>query len=179
MFKYYSDKRVIEGIKKGELKIYRYLKERFLKQIIKHVKDNSSINWKEDGSDLYQDSMLELIRLVKDGRYKEDKWKFKPTFEKIYKWRWLKIIKKAKPLSDIEKLENHITEDFDYKVMYTVYDYVEKLDSKCQGIFAYEKDGFNLKEAAEKIGISHTAIRRRKSRCLEKLRELMEKDGFT
>lgn len=177
---YYSDERVIQGIKKGELKIYRYLYKRFHKQIIKHVRENSSTNSEKDGEDLYQDTILEVIRLVRSGKY-NDKWIFGRTFERIYERRWLKILKerKRKPLSDIEKLQYHISEDVTYGEVSDIYDHVKRLSKECQEIFKYEKQGYSLKEIAGILGINPVTVRKRKSRCIQKLRELMEGDGNT
>ncbi|MFK7904941.1 MAG: RNA polymerase sigma factor [Chitinophagales bacterium] len=174
---YYSDKEIIQGIKKRELKIYEYLYERFNKQIIQHVRNNDSMNPIEDGNDLYQDTIVEIIRIVKEERYKEE-WIFGGTFEKIYERKWLKILaeRKKKPLSDIKKIQNHIIEDTTYNELSDIYDYIKKMSKECQEIFNYQNH--NLKKNAVKLNTKPATIRKRKSRCVQKLRELMERDGF-
>ncbi len=176
---YYSDERVIQGIKKGELKIYKYLYRRFHKQVIKHVRLNKSSNPRKDGEDLYQDAIIQVIRLVKEGKFKKE-WKFGRTFERIYERRWLKVLDKRgrKPLSNIEKLQTYTTEDNSYGELSDIYNYIKELSLECQEIFSYEKRGYSLEEIAVKLDIKPATVRKRKSRCIQKLRELMEDDGY-
>ncbi len=170
--RYYTDDKVIKGIKNGDLKIYEYLDKLFRKQIVQYVRKNSSSNPQEDGDDLYQDTILEVIRVIRDGRY-NPKWKFRGFFEQVYQRRWFRILKKKHSHEEIEDwLDIRIEEDMEHEDIVLIYQRIEELG--CLEIFKYEREGFKLIEIAEKLGADYGNIRKKRSRCIKKLRELFK-----
>ena len=173
VFKYYPDKKVVKGIFNGDVKVYKYLDGRFRKTIIKYVKNNGSLNPREDGNDLYQNTMLEIIKVVRDGRYREN-WKFKKFFERVYKTRWYRMVNAKKEEYNIaEGLQIPVENDVTHDELEFIYESIKDFDIELQDIFKLEKMGYTLREIAEEWGESYARIRKKKSRGIIELRKMI------
>lgn len=175
MLKIYFTKSIVKGIKNRDSKIFEYLDKKFRKKVINHVRKNSSNNPDIDGNGLYNESILEVIRVIDEGRY-NDKISFGAFFYRVYQRKWLKTLNPIPTLLNTDFLENSIADNTSFEELKLFYSYFSRLSDVCRDILNFFIRGFDQKEIAVKLNMTHDAVRKQKGRCIEIIRKWIEED---
>ncbi len=176
-----SDKEIIEGIKKKDDKVVKYIYENthyMIKSMVYTYGGNEA-----DANDVFQDSLLLLFMKVSQNGFQLSS-KFETFFYGLAKYIW--INKKAK-----YRKENRIedSETFDSLGLHNNdYDWVEKqelkfrikrafdlLPSDCRRLLRWIARGKRLREVADIMGISLDTAKKKSSACRKQLKNLLNK----
>lgn len=172
----YSTEEIVQGIKDRDINIFKYLNKKFRKKVIVHVQKNNSENPQQDGGDLYNEAIIEAMRVIdKESEYVTN---FGGFFYTIYQRKWLKVLKKREkdPSPRSDWWDVPAEEDVNVEELKLFYSYFPRLTTDCQKILHLTIQGYNQKEIAEKLDINYDTLRKRKSRCIKTLKELVEND---
>lgn len=177
MFKKFSDKSIIEGIRNQDDKILNWLYDHYYQTVKNHVvKNNGTI---EDVSDVFQDSIIILYDQVckNDINLTSD---LKGYFFGIVRNIWSVQLRKKK--ETIELFEN-IPDEPEYDDMNELL--FEKIVSRAflklkpdhQLLLNLVAEGYSYRDIAEKMDLkTETYARRKKYLCKEALMELIRED---
>lgn len=125
----------------------------------------------QDAYDTTMDTMLEFCYRLKEGKIKYGNLRF--LFTQMASQIYLKWVKKQQAMDPIEgiHLPNEKPEDYDDEVYRKLDKAWDQLCADCQQLlkgFYYGK--MSLREMAKESGKSDVALRKRKQRCVDKLR---------
>ncbi|MGB1241751.1 MAG: RNA polymerase sigma factor [Chitinophagales bacterium] len=174
----YTTKDIVDGIKNRDIKVFKYLDKKFRKTIIAHVRKNSSDNPQQDGNDLYNEAIIDTIRVV-DGKGDTYITEFDGFFYTVYQRRWIKILKKREEgqPSKHDWWDIPVEEDINKEYLKFLYSYIPLLKNiTCQEILDLIIQGYNQKEIAKELKMSHSAVRKQKGRCVKALEKLIRDD---
>ncbi|MGB0929160.1 MAG: RNA polymerase sigma factor [Chitinophagales bacterium] len=174
----YTTKDIVDGIKNRDIKVFKYLDKKFRKIVIAHVRKNNSNNPQQDGDDLYNEAIIEIIRVVdsKENTYFTN---FGGFFYSVYQRKWIKILNKRKesPPLKYDWWDIPVEEDINKEYLKFLYSYISLLKSiTCQEILDLTIKGYNQKEIAKELKMSHSAVRKQKGRCVKTLEKLIRDD---
>ena len=122
--------------------------------------------------DVTMDALLEFMKRLKEGKITYGNLRF--LFTKMASQIYLKRIKKESHITQIDEIDLPIemieVEPSDLAILEQCWD---QLQERCQKILkAFYYDNIQLKELADKLEKSPTALRKQKQRCMEHLKEL-------
>lgn len=185
--KEYTSSEIVKGLLSGDNKIYRYLDAVYRKQVIKHVRANSGS--REDGEELYQDVVMEVIIKVEQDVYDEERSKFHTYFMMISRSRWkdrLRKRKRAIQTTSLDESYEQIT-DFDegeqneqdryYKKVQATSGYMSRLtEDEREMIRSFYLAQKPLKAIAEEMDITYEYAKQKLYRIRKKLRDMSGND---
>jgi len=185
--KEYTSAQIVAGLMSGDKKIYQYLDAVYRKQVIKHVRANSGSL--EDGEELYQDVVMEVIIKVEQDVYDEERSKFHTYFMMISRSRWKDRLRKRKraiqttsldesyeQISDFDEAEQN-EQDLYYEQVEVMSGYISRLPEDEQEmirLFYFAKK--SLKTIAQEMGITYEYAKQKLYRIRKKLREMLDND---
>jgi RNA polymerase sigma factor (sigma-70 family) len=177
LFNKISDKSIIEGIRRQDVKVLNYLYENYFQSVKNHVIKNSGTI--EDVSDVFQDTVIALYGNVSDENFTLTT-ELKGYFFGIARNIWnvqLRYKKRVAELNiDIPEEEN--TDDISDPILERIMSKaLLKLKPDCQKTLTLFSDGCSYEEIAFKMNFKNeTYARRKKYLCKEALIELVKED---
>lgn len=171
----YSDKEIIEHINQGEKqKVLRFVYDFYYPKIFNFLRKKSTPE--EDIKDIFQDSVLILLKRILENGYGEDT-NIGGFLMRISSQLWIDKIRKDKKIQfDGDKLVDKIVEtDYTFikdtektNLMNQIF---ESVGDKCTQIIKLVYfSGYNMKEVAESLGFStEDSAKTQHYRCKQKL----------
>lgn len=175
----HTDQRYITGLVEGDSEVISEIYRLFYHQIEGYVKKNKGT--REDAKDLFNES-LKIIYL--QGR---DKLELRSSFggylRTICQRRWINHLKRSQRFEpDIEKqaepqdVGNVIDSLLDQERQILFRKHFNMLPERCRQILEFSFEGLNYREAAEKLKLNYSFVRRRGGECTQQLIESVRKD---
>lgn len=183
-FKYYfevlkkhCDKKLIEGIRKGDNKTVNYLYDSFFDTIKSYVLKNTGTE--DDAYDIFQDAMMVLFKKIQLNNLAED------TDVKAYVYGvsrnlWHEHLRKNKKIIDIDA---ELIDEFDpSKLLDTPLEQIVqraflKLKPECQEVLNLVIQGHDYSDIARRMNYkSEDYARRKKYLCKEELVKIVKAD---
>lgn len=134
----------------------------------------------QDAEDLFQETMLTFIEIVRDGRYEVRQEATLKTYlyaiaYNIWRKRWNRSNRQQDWEKEFSERYSDLLESVDhYNDKLTVTQLMKQLKEPCRTIlYRFYIEGFSLEEIAEELKMNEPTVRQRKFRCLKKLRELL------
>jgi len=185
MFRQYSSEEIIKGLLSFDLKVYRYLDKVYCPKVIAYVCKNSGK--REDGEELYQDTMMKAYICVEQGKYDPKRGEFEPYFMRIARNAWLDELRRRsrsvntipmnetfEQISDIDEAEQE-EQDRYYKDVEKLHRCITKLNEEEQEmirLFYFARKSLDF--IAKKMKITYSYARLKMHRIRDKLRKMME-----
>jgi RNA polymerase sigma factor (sigma-70 family) len=132
---------------------------------------------KDDGQDLFQDTVVLFDRSVRDGKFHAQSG-LRTYFISIAKWHWLNMRRKKhnahEPLPNIDLLDSiespevTVITDEQKAILQQA---VEQLGGRCVKLLTLYKLSYSMEEIAQEMGLSSADMAKKEVyRCREKLR---------
>jgi len=177
----YSTEKIIEGIRKQDDDIIRYI-YKTIYPVIEHLVRENKGN-KEDAKDLFQEALIIVFKKIKNEGLVLT-CTFSTFFYSVCAYQWHKILRKRKnlPVWYVSSLDGHIynpglNEKIERKKL-ELYDFhFNRLSKDCQKILKLHFSGVPIAEIMKKMGYTskeHTMDR--KYRCKKSLFMRIEND---
>lgn len=176
----YTDKEVLEAIRRGDDSVLEYLYKHVLPKVKAHVLKNNGGN--EDARDIFQDAVLIFYKYVKTGKFNEE-YEIAGFIFTISKNLWINLAKKKNKVveltvetpmhefmkSAIEDLITKEREEFIIKMF-------SQLGGACKEILLYSIfDKFSMKEIKEKMGFTSEDVAKTKNyKCKQRLMHIVK-----
>jgi len=176
LFKRFSDKTIIEGIKTQDDKVLNWLYDNYFQTVRSHVMRNSGSA--EDVSDVFQDSIIVLYNQICDDSLKLTG-DLKGYFFGIAKNIWNSHLRKRKQTMELnEDLPEPDPDDSNDPMFERIMSRAfQKLKPDSREILTLFSDGKTYDEIAEKMDLKNDVYaRRKKYLCKEELMELVKED---
>lgn len=177
MFNKHSDKKLIEGIRKGDDNTLNYLYSNYFNTVRSHVLRNSGTE--EDAYDIFQDTLMALFKKIQ-ANHMELTTDLKGYVFAISRNLWSNQLRRKKRVSDSEI---DIADDIDIEKLLDVpiEQIVQrsflKLKDECQKVLTLNMQGLDYDQIATEMGYkSGTYARRKKYLCKESLVEIIKAD---
>jgi RNA polymerase sigma factor (sigma-70 family) len=177
LFQKYSDKTIIDGIRKQDDKILNWLYDNYLPSVKSYVLKNSGSS--EDVSDVFQDSIIVLYNQITDNNLNLST-DLKGYFFGIAKNVWNAQFRKQQKTTE---LEHDIAEEEDLEAINdpllerVISKAFQKLKPDQQLVLSLYSDGISYEEIALKMGLKNeTYARRKKYLSKEALLEVVKED---
>lgn len=177
MFNKHSDKRLLEGIRKGEDDTLNYLYSNYFNTVRTHVIRNSGTE--EDAYDIFQDTLMALFKKVQENHL-ELTTDLKGYAFSIARNLWNNQLRRKKKESDITI---DVADDLDLdRLLDTPIEQIVqrsflKLKDECQKVLTMNMEGADYEDIAREMKFkSGTYARRKKYLCKEALIELIKQD---
>lgn len=177
MFKKFSDKNIIEGIKNQDDKTLNWLYDNYFQTVRNHVIKNSGT--KEDVSDVFQDSIIILYNQICDGSLNLTS-DLKGYFFGIARNIWNTQLKKKRDTTELlfdlpdEPVHEEETDPFLERIVSRAF---QKLKPDFQIILNMYADGLSYDEIAVRMNLKNeNYARRKKYLSKEALMEIVKKD---
>lgn len=177
----FTDQQVVEGLKKEDPKVYKYLYISFGPKVIGYAMKNSGS--RDDGEELFQTTLLKVWKNVTDGKYLETG-KFNRYFFSVAANSWYHVLRsrkrqKLEPLSEREMFLPDFSEDDSMAVIVrekrfaALYSAFEKIGELCRTLMElFYLHDIPLKEIAEQQQVEYGTLRKRIFDCRNKLKRL-------
>ncbi|HYW94100.1 MAG TPA: sigma-70 family RNA polymerase sigma factor [Bacteroidales bacterium] len=171
----YSVTEIIDGIRRRDNRVLRYVYKAHFPAIAKLVLTNSGTE--EDAKDVFQEALIVVFRNIREKSDFELKSGFQTYIYSICRLLWLKHLRDRKN-QDKNLKENHTYIEFEEPEpfreednRYSLYQKAFlKIPPDCQKILKMSVDGVSQKEIAETLGFkSDNYIKKRKHFCKEYL----------
>lgn len=185
MFKKYTLKEIIAGLLSRDIKVYRYLEKEYCPKIITYVRKNSGT--REEGQELYQDTVYKMYVSVERGKYNPELGKFGAYFMTIAHRSWIDELRKRsksfsvipidetlEQISDTDEVEQEEQEHY-YRDLEKLLDCLAKLPKKDQEmihLFYFAKQPLDV--IAKRMNITYKYARTKIDRIRKKLRKMMD-----
>jgi RNA polymerase sigma factor (sigma-70 family) len=173
----HSDRKLIEGIRKGDDKTLNYLYNTYFTTVRTHILKNSGTE--EDAYDIFQDTLMVLFKKVQEN-HMELTSDLKGFVFGISRNLWSKQLRRKKRTTDTQ---TDIADDFDLeKFLDTPIEQIVqrsflKLSDECQKVLTLHMQGSDYDQIAKEMNYkSGTYARRKKYLCKESLIELIKQD---
>lgn len=177
MLKKHSDRKLIEGIRKGDDKSVNYLYNSFFDTIKTYVLRNTGTE--DDAYDIFQDAMMVLFKKIQQNHLGEST-DVKGYLFGVSRNLWHEQLRKNRKNIDIDK---EIIEEFDpSKLLDTPLEQIVqrsflKLKPECREILNMVVGGSSYRDIAEKMKYkSEDYARRKKYLCKEALIKIIKDD---
>lgn len=183
MFKEKADQDIIAGLKTGGPSAeahMRYLYQQMREPLIAYLEQQGA--GQEEAKDIFQEALLSLYENLRADRFREQS-SIKTYLISIARFIWLNQLKRADKLRDIKEdlprvrlTENHIHAYLSRERDQQLARFLELLQADCQRVLRYAYyENWSAKELAEEMGYKNEQIaRNKKSKCLQKLRQLLK-----
>ncbi len=174
-----SNKELVEKAIQGDLESLEKLLETFSDKIAA-IARYVCINSPQDADDVHSETMLSIIKNIKKFKFKSD---FSTWFYRIaINHCWMKFRKrKQEKLISFEDVKDILTHERrnNLEISHDFYKILSKLDNNSRSvIILVDIEGYSLKEASEKLGITVGALKSRLFRARKMFKKEMEKyDG--
>ena len=177
MFNKHSDRKLIEGIKKGDDKTINYLYETYFGVIKAHILKNSGNE--DDAYDIFQDALMVLFKKIQVNNIALNS-DLKGYVFGVARNLWNNQLRKNKKVTGIDQDfadDLEIDKLLDIPLEQIVQRAFLKLKPDSQKILRMHLDGFDYKQIAEEMNYkSETYARRKKYLCKEELIEIIKSD---
>jgi RNA polymerase sigma factor (sigma-70 family) len=177
LFKHFSDKTIIEGVRKQDEKILSWLYDNYLPAVKKYVLSNSGNS--EDVSDVFQDSIIILYRNITEENLDLNT-ELKGYFFGIVRNVWNALLRKKQRTTelDIDIVEEDGIEEMNNQLLERVVSKAfQKLDKDQQKVIKMFSEGVSYEIIAKKMDLKNeTNARRKKYLSKEALLEIMKQD---
>lgn len=177
VFKKFSDKNLIEGIRNQDDKVLNWIYENYLPLIRKHILQNSGNQ--ADVSDIFQDTIIILYDQVVEGSFKL-KSDLKGYFYGIAKNRWKEQLRSRKEtlVLDEEISDDPESEEISSLVLERIISRAfNKLKPDYQAVLKLYSEGRSYEDIAKELDLkTETNARRKKYISKEALLEIVRED---
>ncbi|MEZ4999486.1 MAG: sigma-70 family RNA polymerase sigma factor [Bacteroidales bacterium] len=163
MFNKHSDKKLIEGIRKGEDKALNYLYNNFFGTVRTHILKNSGTD--EDAYDIFQDTLMVLFKKVQENHL-ELSTDLKGYVFSISRNLWSNQLRRKKKQTDKQV---DVADDFDLdRLLDTPIEQIVqrsflKLKDECQKVLTMHMEGHDYDAIAKEMGYKSETYARRKN----------------
>lgn len=183
----YSDEELLQAFRQGgkllnEAMKWLYLESNTRKEVLAYVvKKNGSL---EDGEDVFQDGIKELILNVRAGKFRGEGSVQGYLFgmcRNLWSRRFQKVIR-DKQYAGKTSQETVLYETPESKTVLeereeNIEKLLEKLGGKCRQVLVLWKMSYSMKEIAEELGYNSDGVaRKKKHQCFQKLLRILEKE---
>jgi RNA polymerase sigma factor (sigma-70 family) len=177
LFRHYSDKTIIEGIKKQDVRILNWLYSSYLPSVKNHVlKNNGS---EDDVSDVFQESIIVLYKQITENSL-DLTTDLKGYFFGIAKNIWNGLLRKKQRSTELQfdLADEDSTEDNHYDILEKIVSRAFiKLKPDQQMILNLFSEGNSYEQIAEKMNLKNEVYaRRKKYLSKEVLMEIVKED---
>lgn len=178
MFSKYTDKKLIEGIRKRDDEVLKHIYAAYFDMVRDYVIKNNGNN--SYVSDVFQESIIILFKQIKSNEL-DLKTDLKGYFFGIARMVWSQMLKQKQRFSNLEtELVDETPSSYDNTsaiMERIVARAMEKLNPDCREIIALFLDKVPYDEIARKLGLKdENYARRKKYLCKEALMELVKSD---
>jgi len=177
VFKTHTDRKLIEGIKKGEDKTLNYLYESYFDTVKSHILKNAGSE--DDVYDVFQDAMMVLYKKVHTNNFELTS-DLKAYVFGISRNLWnnqLRMKKKVTELNTDIPDDDDLEKLLDTPIEQIVQRSFLKLSPECQKVLTLFMEGKTYDEiAGEMTYKSSTYARRKKYLCKESLLKIIKED---
>ncbi len=180
--KRYSDLEIIQGIRKQNEVVLKYLYDRYFNQVRAMVEQNNGMY--KDAQEVFQDSIIIIYRKIKNENFELTS-SF-ATYLYSVCWKiWMKELRDRNRENEVREEYQYLQENpEDVAVQYELHrryklyqEYFKKLNKECKKILKLYLKDTPEKKMAKKLGIENVEnLKRRKQYCKKKLIELIKKD---
>lgn len=175
----HPDQKYINGLVAGDEAVIKEIYQLYYRPLERYVLKNKGTI--ADAQDLFNDS-LKIIYL--QGR---DDLKLHRSFggylRTIYQRRWINQLKRRRKFApDIEDQaeppsdDNLLADLVDHERTLLFRKHFGRLPERCRQILELSFEGFNYREAAEKLSLNYSFVRRRAGECIQQLMHSIRKD---
>jgi RNA polymerase sigma factor (sigma-70 family) len=177
LFKHFSDKTIIDGVRLQDEKILSWLYDNYLQAVKKYVLSNNGNS--DDVADVFQDSIIILYRQITEENLNLTT-ELKGYFFGIARNVWNAQLRKKQRTTelDIDIVEEDGVEDFNNQLLERVVSRAFlKLEKDQQKVLKMYSEGKSYEIIAKKLDLKNeTNARRKKYMCKEALLEIMKQD---
>ncbi len=177
MFNRFSDKSIIEGIRKQDDKVLNWLYDNYFPTVKSHVLKNSGTS--DDASDVFQDSIIILYRQICDNKL-ELSADLKGYFFGVAKNIWNNHLRMRKATYELRNdIPDETSADEPQDLMFEriVSRAFEKLDPGHQDMLKLFSEGYSFEEIARMMKLKNeTYARRKKYLSKEAIMEIIRED---
>jgi len=177
VFNKHSDKRLLEGIRKGNDDTLNYLYSNYFGTVRTHILKNSGTD--EDAYDIFQDTLMVLFKKVQEN-HMELTTDLKGYVFSISRNLWSNQLRRKKKTTDAMV---DVADDLDLErlldvpIEQIVQRSFLKLKDECQKVLTLSMQGIDYDQIAIEMGYkSGTYARRKKYLCKESLIEIIRED---
>lgn len=177
MSKKHSDKKLIEGLRKGDDKILNYLYQNYFSTVKSHIVKNSGTE--EDAYDIFQDALMVVFKKFQNNGVELTS-DLKAYVFGIARKLWSNQLRVKKEVSDYGQ---DVIDDFELdKLLETPIEQIVqrsflKLPQEHQKVLTMNMEGHSYDDIAIEMGYKNaTYARRKKYLCKEALIKLIKKD---
>ncbi|MFO7853161.1 MAG: RNA polymerase sigma factor [Bacteroidota bacterium] len=177
MLKKHSDKKLIEGIRKGDDKSVNYLYESFFDTIKSHVLKNTGTE--DDAYDIFQDALMVLFKKVQLNHLDENT-DIRAYVFGVSRNLWYEHLRRKR--KSVEMNEELVDDCDPSKLLDTPLEQIVqrsflKLKTECQKVLNMAIKGYEYSEIARKMKYkSEEYARRKKYLCKEALIKIVKAD---
>jgi len=184
MFKKYTSEEIIAGLMPIDNKVYQYLDRLYRPKVIAYVCKN--LGSREDGEDLYQNTIIKVCFNIEQGKYDPKLKEFGAYFMGSVRNIWLNELRKRSkspnmaPIDVLEKISD--TDEAEQEEQQHYYRDVQKLlrciaeltkeEQEMIHLFYFAKKSLDF--IAKKMNIAYSYARLKICRIRDKLRKMME-----
>lgn len=182
----YTSEEIVAGLLAHDFEIYRYIDSTYRPKVIRHVRRNSGS--REDGKDLYQQTLYRVYSHVELGKYDSARGKIEQYFMMLARGAWLDELRKRErrgseiPTDILEQLSDfdaaaQAEQDLYHRRVQALRRCIARLSKDEQEmiqLFYFAKE--SLESIAQKMGITYDYARRKISLIRKKIREMLRED---
>ncbi len=177
-----ADEEILTGILSNNLNgIIYHIYRQYAETVVSYVINNGG--GRQDGEDIFQETVIAFIELVKGGKYRGDA-NIKTFLVSIARNNWFNELKKKKSLNQRAKLfeagreqvNNDITEHFNrQEIREQLQSLMNKMGESCRSILSlYYYENLSFKEIVEKMHYENEQVaRNKKYKCMKELTDLI------
>jgi RNA polymerase sigma factor (sigma-70 family) len=179
LFKKYSDKSIIEGIKDQDEKTLNWLYDNYFQTVNNHIKKNSGSQ--DDVSDVFQESIIILYEQIRDNTLNLTS-DLKGYFFGIARNVWNMQLRRKREITELEldinlPDENESDENNDQLFERIVTRSFQKLKPDIQSVLTLYSEGYSYEEIAVRMNLKNeNYARRKKYLCKETLMQVVKED---
>ena len=181
----YTSEEIVAGLLAHDIEIYRYIDATYRPKVVRHVRRNSGS--REDGKDLYQQTLYRVYSHVELGKYDSARGKIEQYFMMLARSAWLDELKKRKRrvvgtpvepgvigrISGSDPAEQ-AEQDLYHRRVQALRRCIARLSKDEQEmihLFYFAKE--SLESIAQKMGITYDYARKKISLIRRKIREML------
>ncbi len=176
----FTDKQIVEGIRKKDNEVLEWVYSKHFTPVKRFViKTQGNL---QDAQDVFQEGLVTVYRKVTGGAFKPEN-SFATFLFSICKNLWLKELRnKTLVLRDeivFRGTDFHPVDTESYSDIrrQLVHKYLLRMDPECREmLFDHNNRLSNNEIIDDKECVSHDTLRKRKSRCMQKLLDMIRKD---
>jgi len=183
-----SSNNKLERIRQGDKSVYKEIIKDCKKLIISYVVANSGTA--EDGKGMLQEALVVLVMKARNPDFKLTS-NVCSYLKGVVHYKWQDYLRREKNKGGLDNRKlKEINEEvissiyagsvgFDKERMKSLWPLFDRLSDKCRTILLkHHVDKIPLEEVAEELNYTYKSIRVASSRCKEKFRALIKKEGL-